>query len=92
VTHQGDARARIIGCHLCFHTLREEDFPEDLRADWRWIINTIAKAEPMVGADGQVLRGRVEMTMRSCKNVTAARVAERLWKLYWAMSANTAYK
>ena len=91
-THRGDARARIIDCYLCFHALREEDFPEELRGDWRWIMTTITKVGPMVAADGRVLRGSVETTMRASKNVTAAKVAERLWTLYWAVSSNTAYE
>lgn len=91
-THRGDARARITDCYLCFHMLDEIDFPDDLKPDWRWIMTTITSAGPLMHPDGRVWRGSVENTMRHCKNVTAAKVAERLWRLYWAISANTAYE
>lgn len=92
VTHQGDARARIRDCYYCFHTLDEADFPEELRPDFRWVMKTICNAGPIINADGIVLRGSIENTMRGCRNVTAAKVTERLWKLYWAVSSNTAYE
>lgn len=92
LTHEGDARARILGCHTCFGTLTEEDFPEELRADWRFVQKTISSREPMYLPNGEIFRGRIEMTMRSCRNSTAAKVIERLQKLYWSMSENVQYR
>ncbi len=92
LTHQGDARARILGCHTCFGTLKEDDFPEELRDDWRYVVNTISSRGPQYTPDGEVFRGSIEMTMRACKNSTAAKVIERLKKLYWATSENVEYE
>ena len=91
VKHQGDARARVRDCYLCFHTLREEDFPDELRGDFRWIMKTITRAGPVTVGE-KVWGGSVENTMRQSRNVTAARVADRIWKLYWATSKNIAYE
>lgn len=92
LTHEGDARARILGCHTCFGTLQENDFPEELRADWRFVVDTISSREPMYTPDGEIFRGSIEMTMRAVRNATAAKVIERLKKLYWAMSTNVEYE
>ena len=91
-THPGDARARIIASYLQFHTLRASDFPEQLRADWEWIISEITRFGPAPDFGIGRRRGSVEHTMSRVRNRTAAKVAEKLYELYWVVSENQQYR
>ena len=86
----GDIRSRLITAHQCMFTLREDDFPSYLPAEWSWIKRQLTKYGPVVGPNGQ-FRDSVENTMRKVRNQTGVRIAERISKLYWSLSNNKKY-
>ena len=85
-------RARIRDAHLSFLTLEADDFPEQFRADWEWIISEITKFGPTYDYRGEIRLGSIENTMNRVRNNTAARVAKKLYELYWAVSENKQYR
>lgn len=91
-THPGDARKRMIVAYLAIRSLNECDFPVIHRAEWNAIIAELTKHPPECDANGNVLRSSVERTMTSRTNRTAAKIAERLYDLYWAISENRQYR
>jgi hypothetical protein len=91
-TGKGDARDRVANAYLCCITLTENDFPEELRGDWKWIAHEVTKFGPYITPLGEIFIGSVENTMRKRRSATAAKIAQRMWRLYWAMSRNTAYE
>ena len=91
-THPGDARQRIAAAYLEFHTLQADDFPEQFRADWEWVIREITKFGPSPDHGIGHWRGSVENTMSRVRNSTAAKVATKLYELYWVVSENKQYR
>jgi hypothetical protein len=85
----GDMRSRLVTAHLCMHTLRDSDFPNELRKDWRWICEQLSRRGPIVRDDGTVRVGSVENTMQHIQNRTAVKIAERLLELYRAITEAT---
>jgi len=80
-TGPGDARSRLIDAFVAAHTLTEHDFPPELRPDWKWVIEHLTVEKPHVNHRGEVVRSSVEMTVRKRRNVTASRIAEKIWEL-----------
>lgn len=91
-THEGDARQRLACAYLSFHTLSERDFPPELADRWRWVTTQLTKFGPLLGRDGEVLRGSVDNTMRRVQKRTAAKIIEVIVDLYWAVSENERYR
>ena len=69
-------------------TLKESDFPENLKEDWVWIHNEITKRGPLLEPNGEDWLGSVENTMQSISNITGQQIAQRISKLYWEISNN----
>ena len=90
-TGRGDVRSRIKNAYSLMHTLRESDFPDNLREDWVWIHNEITKHGPLLGPNGEIWLDSVENTMRNIRNKTGQRIAKRISKLYWEISKNERY-
>ena len=90
-TGRGDVRSRLKNAFILMHTLRESDFPDNLREDWIWIHNEITKRGPLLGPNDEIWLGSVENTMRSIRNKTGQRIAQRISKLYWEISNNEKY-
>jgi hypothetical protein len=81
-TGAGDVRARLLNAFISFHTLKDGDFPEHLRSDYRWVIEQLNRFPPYQLSDGKIVRGSVEETLRRIKNSTGVAIAERLLRLY----------
>ena len=90
-TGRGDVRSRIKNAYSLMQTLRESDFPENLKEDWVWIHNEITKRGPLLGPNGEDWLGSVENTMQSISNITGQQIAQRISKLYWEISNNEKY-
>ena len=90
-TGRGDVRSRIKNAYSLMRTLRESDFPDNLREDWVWIHNEITKRGPLLGPNGEIWLVSVENTMRNIRNKTGQRIAQRISKLYWEISKNERY-
>ena len=89
-TGKGDARQRVRHAYLACLTLTESDFPRGLAKDWQSIVTELVPAEK--GKSGTV--GNLENATRTRRmnSTAAARIAHRMWCLYWAVSANEEYK
>jgi hypothetical protein len=89
-TGKGDARQRVRHAYLACLTLTEGNFPPELAKDWQ----SIAKAlGPAIEGKGTVVGGTETANRNRRMNSTAAaRIAHRMWRLYWAVSANEEYK
>ena len=90
-THPGDARQRVLAASFQFLRLREENFPEAHRSEWRWVVKQVTKCGPLLDHKGEPWRGSVENTMRRIRNSTASKIADKLYKLYWVVSENESY-
>ena len=88
---RGDVRSRLRDAYLCMHTLKETDFPNDLKKDWTWIIEKLTQRGPLVGPDDKIILGSVGNTMRSIRNKTGQKIAQRISNLYWEISNNKKY-
>ena len=78
---EGDMRSRLSSAFLCFHTLMETDFPEDLKPEYRWIMSKLTAREPYYDYEGKVQVGSVARSCQSMRNKTAASIDERLLHL-----------
>ena len=88
-TAPGDVRSRLVTSYQYMRTLREDDFPDHLISDWRWIKHQLTRLGPTTGR-GTAL-GSVENTMFLIKNKTGVKIAERISKIYWELSKNEKY-
>jgi hypothetical protein len=93
-TGKGDARQRVGHAYLACHTLTEKSFPPELVKDWQLITKEVTKLGPIVDGVGNVVVGSAENTMRNRRmtSAAAAKIAQRIWRLYWAVSENEEYK
>jgi hypothetical protein len=91
VTHPGDVRERLTCAYLGFHTLTENDFPPNLRADWRWVMKELTKFGEQRNHKGEVRIGSVENTMQRVRKATGVKISKKIYALYWAVSENTRY-
>jgi hypothetical protein len=89
--HKGDARERVAHAYIACAYLTEKDFPEKLRSDWRWIEHEVTKSGPYATPNGKMISAP-ENTMRKRHRQTAAKIAQRMWDLYRAVSGNTEYE
>ena len=81
-THPDDARYRIIAAFWECGPLTEEHFPEELRADWRWILENTRKRGPYFNRWGELEIGAIENTMIHMQKRTAAKIAARIYRVY----------
>lgn len=90
-THPEDVRARLACAYAGFHTLRAEDFPLELQADWHWIMKELTKFGPKHNHSGEVCLSSVDHTMRRIRKATGEKIAKNLYSIYWAISENQPY-
>jgi hypothetical protein len=90
-THPGDVRERLTCAFQGFLTLTEKDFPSELQADWRWVMNELTKYGPLLNHKGEVWIGSVDNTMRKVRKATGSKIAKKIYELYWAVSENQLY-
>jgi hypothetical protein len=84
-TGPGDVRERLLAAYETFHPLTQSHFPPHLRKDFTWVLKQLKKCEPIYDYKGRLLRGSVEETLRHIKNVTGAKIATRIYRLYHAL-------
>ena len=85
---QGDVRSRLSNAFLTFHTLKEEDLPNEFQKDWRWIIDELSKFGPLTDHKGEIWRGSVENTMRRVRNTTGQKIATKIFNIGWQIHTN----
>ena len=65
-------RTRIFNAYLSFHVLRPDEMPEDLREDYKWIMDQLTKSE----AEGD--EGKVQASLKKMDDETAQIIAEKI--------------
>ena len=87
-TGPGDVRERLLAAYQTFHPLTQSHFPPHLRKDFGWVLRQLKKRDPIYDYKGRLDRGSVEETLRHIKNVTGAKIATRIYRLYHALDAD----
>ena len=85
-TGPGDVRSRLLDAYSTFHPAGEKDFPEHLRADWRWVYAQLTRYGPILDYKGNVDRGSVENTMNRIQRSTGVKIAKKLVYLHEQLS------
>lgn len=77
ITNEDDVRARVWAVSDYLFSAHPGALPASCRKDIQWIHHMLMRypAEPPH-------RSRVEATYRRTRNVTASKIASRVWKLY----------
>ena len=76
-TSSGDVRKRLQAAVVTLLPLQAQEFPEELREDFRWVISESTKFQ-----SGSEFRGDLEATMRRIRNSTGEKIAERIFHIY----------
>lgn len=86
-TGTGDARSRLWNAYQGFHPLQEKHFPEHLRKDWRWVMDSLTKYDPIYDYKGRLTTGSVEATLKRIRNSTASKIAQKIVYLYFEVDS-----
>lgn len=78
---EGDVRSRLTEAYRHLRSLRDEDVPEELRAEWTSILRSLTRYGPEVGSDGTLFQSAIKHTMARIRNRTGKRIAERIYTL-----------
>jgi hypothetical protein len=85
-TGPGDVRKRLWTAYSIFWILTEEDFPEHLRGDFRFVLKELNKFGPAYdNRTGAMKRDAVEETLRRIRNRTGVKIANKLVYLYFQL-------
>ena len=71
-------RKRLIGAIMTLLPLQTRDFPEELQADFEWVINQSTKYKSQFPQD----EGNIEATMKRIKNSTGDKIAKKIFSIY----------
>lgn len=83
----GDIKERLKDAYMCFHPVRKEDLPDDLRGDYQWVIEQLTHKPPLVAKiGGAVVAGSVDQTLHFMRRKTAAKIAERIHYIFKSLS------
>lgn len=81
-----DIRSRLIEAnHLWLSALSIDNFPDDLKDDWRWIMKEMTKFGPYLNSNGEIMINAVQFTMSKRKNSTGRKIAEKIYELKYLM-------
>lgn len=81
-TGPDDVRKRLRSAYLHFQPVHKKYLPEQLQNDYLWVLNQLTRFGPVIGRDGEVLRGAVEETLNRIRNTTGSKIAERILQIY----------
>jgi len=71
-THSGNIKKRLHSAYIQFSPVTEKDFPEELKADYKWVIEKLTKKDPVFD------EGRVKATLYGMHTKTAVKIAEKI--------------
>lgn len=77
-TAQGDVRKRLVGAIMTLLPLQTREFPEELQADFDWVINQSTKYKSKIPQ----YEGHIEATMKRIKNSTGEKIAKKIFSIY----------
>ncbi|MBC8312475.1 MAG: hypothetical protein H8E72_09215 [Candidatus Marinimicrobia bacterium] len=70
--HSGNIRERLHVAFIIFSSVKEDDFPDELKPDYCWIKEKLTKKEPIFH------EGRVKATLYGMRTKTAIKIANRI--------------
>ena len=76
-----DIRKRLFYAHQGFAHIKKTQFPEELQADWEWVIKQLTKFGPAIYF-GTLTRGSVEMTCNRIRKQTGVKIAQKILDIY----------
>lgn len=85
-TGKGDIRSRLYSAYIEFHTLKGEDFPEELRCEWKWIISKLTKNEPLRDYKGDIIEGSIQQSLKHMQNKTGKEIASKIFEINEALN------
>lgn len=74
----GDVRDRLRSAVWIISALNEKDLPNELREDYRWIIQASTKFSPKIPN----YRSNLDETMKRIRRSTGQKIAERIFHIY----------
>ncbi len=80
-TSRGDIKSRLWSAFLIFHTLKEDDFPNELKEYWNSIYSALTTEEPTYDANGDVTDGRVQNTLKVIDEDKCVEIANKITEL-----------
>lgn len=84
-TGEDSVQSRLFDAFLSFHTLKTEDFPEDLQERFNEIMNKLTEVKTPVGDEGIV-----KATLNKMSNMDARDLAEKIVSLYNEITSRNA--
>lgn len=69
----GDVRSRLFAAYLVFHPVQPRDLPEELRADYEWIVTMPTRYPKRFEREGAI-----NHTLSRMQNRTWVKVAQRI--------------
>ena len=75
-------RQRLRIAFKALRRLQSADLPDDMRADWQWILRQMTRLGPDIDSDGEVWKSAAENTMDGIRNSTGSKIAQRIHELY----------
>lgn len=73
-----DVRGRLIISVNILMILNPEEFPEDIKEDFNWVIQQSTKYK----SDMPEYKSNLETTMNRIKNSTGEKIAEKIFRMY----------
>jgi hypothetical protein len=73
---KGDVRSRLKVVGVTLVPLLENEFPIELREDFRWVMEQLTRYESVSK------EGRIEATMNRIQNSTGEKIASRIFEIY----------
>ncbi len=80
-TGTGTLKERIWYAYLSFSNLKEKDFPDELKEEWKFIYTTLINEPPSYSASGEVTNGRVQNTLETLDQDTCATITKSIYEL-----------
>ena len=71
-THPGNIKDRLVAANNQFAPVLEKDLPEELKADYKWIMEKLTKKEPVFD------EGSVRATLFGMHTKTAVKIAKKI--------------
>ncbi len=71
-THPGSIKDRLVAAYNKFSPVTEKDFPDELKADYKWVIEKLTKKDPIFD------EGSVRATLYGMHTKTAVKIAEKI--------------
>lgn len=81
-TGRYDVRSRLFSAYLGFLTLKEDDFPEEFKEDWKWIMSKLTKNKPLRDYKEDIIEGSVQQSLKHMQNRTGAKIACKIYEIH----------